>query len=165
MGLRCRSARAGLDELRRLDRPAVLLMRDEQGREFHAALLALDDQAATFATGSGNRTVALGALAAQWTGQYTLLWRMPADAQEYIHMGDRGTAVRWLIGQLAQAQGRVADSGKEPLFDEVLRREVRQFQLAQGLIPDGAVGPQTAVRLAGVGDRSAPKLLRSQGGR
>jgi len=165
LGLRCRSARAGLDELRRLNRPAVLLMRDGQGREFHAALLALDDKAATFATGDGPRTVALGALAAKWTGQYTLLWRMPAEAQEYIHMGERGSAVRWLMGQLAQAQGLVADAGKEPLFDETLRREVRQFQLAQGLIPDGAVGPQTAVRLAGVGDRSAPKLLRSQGGR
>jgi general secretion pathway protein A len=164
-GLRCRSARAGLDELRRLDRPAVLLMRDDQSREFHAALLALDDKSATFSTGAGNRTVALGALAAQWTGQYSLLWRMPAEAQEYIRMGERGPAVRWLMGQLAQAQGRVADPGREPLFDELLRREVKQFQLAQGLIPDGAVGPQTAVRLAGVGDRSAPKLLRRQEGR
>ncbi|MEK7751961.1 MAG: peptidoglycan-binding protein, partial [Acidobacteriota bacterium] len=165
LGLRCRSARAGLDELRKLDRPAVLLMRDDQGREFHAALLTLDDKTATFATGAGTKTVALAALAAQWTGQYTLLWRMPAEAQEYIRMGERGPAVQWLMGQLARAQGRVADSRKEPLFDEALRREVKQFQLAQGLIPDGAVGPQTAVRLAGVGDRSAPKLLRRQEGR
>ena len=165
LGLRCRSARGGLDELRRLDRPAVLLMRDAQGREFHAALVALDDKTATFAIGAGTRTVALGALAAQWAGQYTLLWRMPADAQENIRSGERGPAVQWLVGQLAQAQGRVAEPGKDPLFDDVLRRQVKQFQLAQGLIPDGAVGPQTAVRLAGVGDRSAPKLLSRQGGR
>jgi general secretion pathway protein A len=162
LGLRCRSARAGLDELRRLDRPAVLLMRDGQGREFHAALVALEDKSATFAIGAATRTVALGALAAQWSGQYTLLWRMPADAQENIRSGERGPTVRWLIGQLAQAQGRVADTGKDPLFDEALRRQVKQFQLAQGLIPDGAVGPQTAVRLAGVGDRTAPKLLPGQ---
>jgi hypothetical protein len=30
------------------------------------------------------------------------------------------------------------------------------------LIPDGAVGPQTVMRLAGVGDQSAPKLLPGQ---
>src|ERR1019366_8550959 len=157
LGLRCRSARGGLDELRRLNRPAVLLMRDDQGRGFHAALIALADKTATFAIGAEARKVALGALAVQWSGQYTLLWRMPPDAQETIRSGERGPAVQWLIGQLAQAQGRVADTGKDPLFDEVLERQVKQFQLAQGLIPDGAVGPQTVMRLAGVGDRSAPK--------
>jgi len=164
LGLRCRSARGGLDELRRLNRSAVLLMRDDQGREFHAALVALEDKTATFAIGAETRTVALGALAAQWSGQYTLLWRMPPDARENIRLGERGPAVQWLIGQLAQAQGRVADTGKEPLFDDVLARQVKQFQLAQGLIPDGAVGPQTLMRLAGVGDRSAPKLLPGQRG-
>jgi general secretion pathway protein A len=164
LGLRCRSARGGLAELRQLNRPAVLLLRDEQGREFHAVLVALADKTATFAIGAETRTVALGALAAQWAGQYTLLWRMPPDAQENIRAGARGPTVQWLIGQLAQAQGRVADTGKDPLFDDVLQRQVKQFQLAQGLIPDGAVGPQTVMRLAGVGDPSAPKLLPRQGG-
>ena len=164
LGLRCRSARGGLDELRRLNRPAVLLMHDDQGREFPAALVALADKTATFAIGAQTRTVALGALAAQWAGHYTLLWRMPPDAREYIRAGERGPAVQWLISQLAQAQGRVADTSKDPQFDEVLGRQVKQFQLAQGLIPDGAVGPQTVMRLADVGDRSAPKLLPRQGG-
>ena len=165
LGLRCRSARGGLDELRRLNRPAALLMRDNQGREFHAALIALEDKTATFAIGAETRAVALGALAAQWAGQYTLLWRMPPDARENIHSGERGPAVQWLSRQLAQAQGQVADTSKDPLFDNVLELRVKQFQLAQGLIPDGVVGPQTVMRLAGVGDRSAPKLLPRQGGR
>jgi general secretion pathway protein A len=164
LGLRCRNARGGLDELRRLNRPAVLLMRDDQGREFHAALVALSDKTATFAIGAETRAVALGALAAQWSGQYTLLWRVPPDAQENIRAGARGPAVQWLIGQLAQAQGRVADTIKDPRFDDVLERQVKQFQLAQGLIPDGAVGPQTVMRLAGVGDPSAPKLMPRQEG-
>jgi general secretion pathway protein A len=165
LGLRCRSARGGLDELRRLNRPAALLMRDDRGREFHAALIALEDKSATFAIGAETRAVALGALAAQWAGQYTLLWRMPPDARENIHSGERGPAVQWLSRQLAQAQGQVADTSKDPLFDDVLELRVKQFQLAQGLIPDGVVGPQTVMRLAGVGDRSAPKLLPRQGGR
>jgi len=163
LGLRCRSARGGLDELHRLNRPAALLMRDGQGREFHAALIALDDKSAIFAIGAETRTVALGALGAQWSGQYTLLWRMPPDARENIRQGERGPAVQWLIRQLAQAQGGVAGPGKDPQFDDVLQRQVKQFQLAQGLIPDGVVGPQTVMRLAGVGDRTAPKLLPRQG--
>jgi general secretion pathway protein A len=73
--------------------------------------------------------------------------------------------VQWLIGQLAQARGQVADTTKVPLFDDALERQVKQFQLDRGLIPDGLVGPQTVMRLAGVGDRSAPKLLPRQGGK
>ena len=165
LGLRCRTARGGLDELRQLNRPAVLLMRDDQGQAFHAVLTALEDKTATFAIGAETRKIALGALASQWAGHYTLLWRMPPDARENIRKGERGPAVKWLFGQLAQAQGEVADTSKAPLFDEGLERQVKQFQLAQGLIPDGLVGPQTVMRLAGVGDRSAPELLPRQGGR
>jgi general secretion pathway protein A len=164
LGLRCRSARAGLDELRRLNRPAVLVMRDDQG-PFHAALIGLDDKSATFVIGTETKTVALGALATQWSGQYTMFWRLPPEARETIRAGERGPAVQWLINQLAQALGQVADTGRAPVFDEALARQVKQFQLAQGLIPDGIVGPQTVVRLAGVGDKSAPELLPRQGGR
>ena len=165
LGLRCRRARGGLEDLRQLNRPAALVMRDDQGREFHAALIALDDKSATFAIGAETRTVMLTALAAQWEGQYTLLWRLPPDAREIIRLGERGPAVQWLIRQLAQAQGQVAEPGKAALFDDALARQVKQFQLAQGLIPDGLVGPQTVMRLAGVGDRSAPELLPRQRGR
>jgi len=146
LGLRCRTARGGLDELRELNRPAVLLLRDGQGREFHATLSALDDKTAGFALGAQTRKVAIGALAVQWSGQYTLLWRMPPDAHENISSGERGPAVAWLRRQLAQAQGRAAEPGKDPLFDRVLLRRVKQFQLA-----------------AGVADETAPKLSRKQG--
>ncbi len=165
LGLRCRSARGGLDELHRLNRPAVLLMRDGQGKEFHAELIALDDGSATFAIGAETRKVALGALAEQWTGQYTLLWRIPPDARANIFRGERGPAVQWLIGQLAQAQGKVAEPGKAALFDDAVERQVKQFQLDRGLIPDGLVGPQTVMRLAGVGDRAGPELRPRQPGR
>jgi general secretion pathway protein A len=160
LGLRCRAARGGLDELRQFNRPAVLQLRDDRGQEFHATLTALEGDSATFAVGGKTQAISLGALAAQWTGHYTLLWRLPQDVHDFIRQGARGPAVAWLSRQLAQAQGRAVDAGKDLLFDEVLVRQVKQFQLARGLVPDGAVGPQTVIRLAGVGDQSAPRLLR-----
>lgn len=163
LGLRCRSARAGLDELRELNRPAVLLLRDAQNQDFYATLSALDDKSADFVLGEQTRTVAIGALAVQWSGQYTLLWRMPPQAHDNIRSGERGPAVAWLARQLAQAQGRTAQPGEDPLFDQALLREVKQFQLAEGLIPDGVVGPRTLLRLASVTDETAPKLARKQG--
>jgi general secretion pathway protein A len=163
LGLRCRSARGGLDELRELNRPAVLLLRDGEGREFQATLSALDNNSAGFALGTQTRRVAIGALATQWSGQYTLLWRLPPAAHENIRSGEHGPAVAWLARQLAQAQGRAADPGEDPVFDQALLRQVKQFQLAGGLIPDGVVGTRTLMRLAGVADKTAPKLSHQRG--
>ena len=163
LGLRCRTARSGLDELRLLNRPAVLRMQDRQGQEFYAALTALDDKTATFTVGTTARVVGLRVLATQWSGHYTMLWRMPPDARENIVLGQRGPAVEWLSKQLALAQGRATEATTNPVYDDTLVRQVKQFQLAQGLTPDGAVGPQTLMHLSGAMDQSAPTLLRVHG--
>ena len=162
--LRCRSARGGLEELRQLNRPAVLLLHDSRGQPFNAALIALDDKGATFAFGDRSQTVALSALATQWSGQYTLLWRLPPGGVENILPGTRGPAVQWLVAQLARTRGEVAEPASNALFDRDVERQVKQFQLAQGLAPDGQVGPQTVVRLAAAGDSAAPELQRRAGG-
>ena len=165
MGLRCLTARGGLDELRQLNRPAALLMQDKQGQKFHATLTGLDDQFATFTVGAETKTIPLGALAEQWSGHYTLLWRMPPVANKKIRQGDRGPDVEWLSRQLAQLHGKAAEIPRNPVFDEAMVRQVKQFQLVQGLTPDGTVGPQTMMRLSDVLDMTAPKLLREQGGK
>jgi general secretion pathway protein A len=138
-------------------------MRDEQGREFHATLTALEPDAATFAVAGETRTVALGALAAQWSGHYRLLWRAPPAVQGTIRPGDRGPAVAWLSGQLAQLQGKALETAGDAVFDEAMLRRVKQFQFARGLIPDGNVGSQTVIRLVGETDQTAPKLVRARG--
>ena len=163
LGLRCRKARGGLDDLRRFNRPAVLQMRNAQGQSYSAALTGLDDKSATFAMGAKSTTVALGALAAQWSGHYTLLWRTLPDAPRTVRPGERGPAVKWLSRQLAQVQGRTAES--DPVFDDAMARRLKQFQLAQGLIPDGTLGPQTLMRLSSLADKTAPTLLRARGGK
>jgi general secretion pathway protein A len=96
------------------------------------------------------------ALAAQWSGHYTLLWRVPPEARATIRPSERGAAVAWLARQLAQVQGRAAAG--DSVFDDALVRQVKQFQLAQGLIPDGSAGPQTLMRLSGALDKTAPTL-------
>ncbi|MBU1424933.1 MAG: AAA family ATPase [Gammaproteobacteria bacterium] len=165
LGLKCLSARGGLDELRQMNRPAVLQLSDKQGRKFHATLTLLDDRVAVFNVGNETRAVAIGALAEQWSGQYTLLWRKPPVEQQQIRPGDRGPDVEWLRNQLAQINGTVADATQEPVFDEAMVRQVRQFQLAHDLPPIGIAGPQTILRLSGVADMSAPKLVTGQRGK
>ncbi|MCR4304639.1 MAG: AAA family ATPase [Gallionella sp.] len=163
LGLRCLSARGGLDELRRLNLPAVLLMQDKQGQKFNATLTSLDERSATFAAGAETRAVSLAAFAEQWSGHYTLLWRMPPVANKKLRPGDSGPDVEWLGKQLAQLDGKAAQATADQVFDATMMRQVKQFQLSQGLIPDGSVGPQTMMHLSSVADATAPKLNRAQG--
>jgi len=162
LGLRCRTARGGLDELRRLDRPAVLALRDRRGRQFHATLIALDDGTATIVVGTSTQSVMHGVLIKQWSGEYTMLWRLPPFAQENIWPGEQGPAVLWLRKQLAFTRGASEDPTEDPLFDDALVNQVKQFQRAYGLIPDGAIGVHALIHLSCMTDRAAPNLSRGQ---
>lgn len=159
-GLRCRTSRGGLAELRQLNRPAILQLRDAGG-EFLATLTALDDKAASFTIDGVQRKLALAALAAQWSGHYTLLWRVPPAVRDSFRLGDRGPAVTWLATQLARARVPGAATAQDAVFDDALVVSLKQFQLAHGLIPDSSLGPQTLIRLSAVGDEAAPTLLPS----
>lgn len=165
LGLGCRNARGGLDELRQLNRPAVLLLNDRQGRKFHATLTLLDDKVAIFNVANETRAVAIDALAEQWSGQYTMLWRTPPVVQQKIQLGDHGQDVAWLRNQLAQIDGKTVEPSEDPMFDDAMLRQVKQFQLAQGLPPDGTVGSQTLMRLSSAADTTAPRLIREQRGK
>ena len=157
-GLRCLTERGGLDELRQLNLPAVLQMQDPQGNRFNATLTGLDDNSATFALGDESKKISLATFAAQWSGHYTLLWRAPPLVHKKLRPGDRGTDVAWLGKQLAQLDGKGASTGSYDLYDDAMMLQVKQFQLAQGLIPDGTVGPNTLLHLSAAADMTAPKL-------
>jgi len=100
----------------------------------------------------------LTALADQWTGLYTLLWRQPPEAQTFVQHGKRGPAVSWLSRQLALFEGANISMDPDPVFDAAMVRRIKRFQLSQDLEPDGTIGPKTLMRLAAVGDSAAPQL-------
>jgi general secretion pathway protein A len=162
LGLRCRTTRGGLEELRQLNIPAVLYLLDDQGQTFYAALTKLEGESATFVTGTEIRKVSLDALASQWSGNYTVLLHLPLKAQDGILFGAHGPAVQWLRKNLAQAQGWAAKTTAIAILDDDLKNHIKQFQLSQGLIPDGAAGPQTLARLSAMTDQSAPRLSHQQ---
>lgn len=163
LGLRCYIGRGGLNELRQFNRPAILNLRDDAGQEFHAALTALDADGATFAVGPETVRVTLGALAMQWSGHYTTLVRMPPEEFRKIRPGERGASVQWLAKLLSQATGKDMGASPSSVLDAALIRQIRQFQLAEGLVPDGAIGPQTLARLINAADQNAPRLSGRRG--
>jgi len=160
--LACLSGKATFDDLRKFNRPAVLKLYDEQGREFYATLTAIEGDLAQFVVGAKHITVSLDDITRSWLGDYTLLWRVPTYYQSSIKEGDEGPQVVWLHEQLWKAQGKPAGSEPKTRFDEATGREVKKFQLVNGLQPDGIVGPQTLILLNSAVGLHAPRLMHSK---
>ena len=159
-GLHCLSASGGLYDLRRLNLPAVLKFHDERGRTFYASMTSLDDRGAMMAMGDSSiLQVNLAALARFWDGEYTLLWRAPPGYSGSLQEGAAGEPVLWLRKQLSQALGE-RTTNTSPRYGLELARQVRKFQVAEGLLPDGVAGPMTLIRLTARSDGDAPRLIR-----
>lgn len=158
----CLKAQGSLSSLIHLNRPAVLKLFDDQGREFYALLTALRGQTAILVVGNETRTVDVKEIEKKWLGDYMMLWQMPPDYKGPIHPGQKGNVVQWLDRQLSLIQGRTTQPRKSLIFDETLVRQVKKFQLAKGLVPDGIVGPHTIIHLnTEVGSRE-PVLVDKQ---
>lgn len=64
-----------------------------------------------------------------------------------IRMGQKGKAVQWLEKHLAMAMGVPERRREVYIYDETLFKQVKKFQLAEGLVSDGIAGPKTIIRL------------------
>jgi len=157
-GLSCLRGSGNLAKLRALDRP-VLLVLQPGGRRTLALLLALSDDRARLDLGTRTVDVSRATLDQTWLGQYLVVWREPAFLPETLRRGDAGAAVDWLHDQLERFD-TLPGAGPGPyLYDEVMEGRVRRVQAGFGLVPDGIVGPETALVL-GTRDRGGPRLGR-----
>lgn len=165
-GLHCLNAVGSLNNLRDLNRPAILKLFDNQGKEFYATLTSLKGQIATFVVGTEIKRVAVKDIESQWLGDYTLLWRVPPDYHGEIRPGNQGPIVQWLDKQLSLIQGRTYQLGKnlvyDLVYDDELVRQVKKFQIMEGLVPDGIVGPQTLIHLDTATGGKIPTLVDNQ---
>jgi general secretion pathway protein A len=161
-GLRCLHRQGSLNSLKQLNRPAVLKLFDDRGREFYATLISLGGKTATFMVGPEKRKVDIDQIALRWFGDYTLLWKVPQQYRGDMKPREKSGAVPWLEKQLSLIQGRPARLLENMLFDERLTREVKQFQYAQGLVPDGIVGPETVILLDTMAGSGAPILTAAR---
>ena len=66
--------------------------------------------------------------------------------------------MQWLRQRLAVINGVNVDGPHAELFDDELVDAVKLFQRSHGLVPDGAVGIETLVRLSIAADTAAPRL-------
>jgi general secretion pathway protein A len=163
LNLRCLQTKGGIDELRQLDRPAMLTLHDDPTAPNYVLLTALDDHNATIVAAGGKpKTISLDALAARFDGEFTTFWRAPRIWRDAVSGGDHGPDVDWLARQLAQLYEMAKPQDNQPL-DAALRKRLLEFQTAQHLKADGVAGPKTFIRLYQLGGVQEPHLLARAG--
>ncbi|HSV77609.1 MAG TPA: peptidoglycan-binding domain-containing protein, partial [Ramlibacter sp.] len=145
-GVHCFSRTMSLPLIRQLGRPGIVTLDADSSRPSYAILAALTEQTATLRAAGTEQTVTLAALTARWRGDFATLWRAPEGyAPGWPADGQGGAVIDWVARGLAALKGTAAHA--RPVLDAALRNEVRAFQLAHGLPPDGRPGPLTYMQL------------------
>lgn len=157
MGLRCLSRQDSLTGLQNFNRPAVLTLYADDGKPFHAVLAELDGQRARFVVGGEVRDLDVSILESRWFGEFLLLWKPPGFYTAAIGPGGSGPAIPWLAGTL-EALGLYGRHGGEDRLDGQLLGALKRYQLSAGLVPDGALGPQTVISLLNALGHERPLL-------
>ena len=168
-GLRCFSGRGNWTTLRNLNRPVILELIDGNQRRHYAAVVLMEERDITLDFGTQQVTLDRAGIEPFWFGDFILLWKPAPLDSSVIKERDTGPDVLWLRSQLDRlegTQGRPDAPSPSPLFDDMLKRRVMDFQRAHFVKADGIVGEQTLIQLnTGTADHSIPLLyIQSQNG-
>jgi general secretion pathway protein A len=159
-GLRCLEKNGNLKTLNTLNKPAVLKLIENHGREYFAALKEIKGQRAVLVLGSETRTVEVPEIEERWSGDYLLLWRPPKHYSGAVYPGSQGLIVKWLDSQLSVILGMTDNLHPGDIYHDDLVNRVKKFQIGEGLEPDGVVGSQTFICILNKLGSSEPLLTR-----
>ena len=152
-----RSSASTLALIRQIGRPGLLTLYDAESRAYFALLTGLGEGQATLRIGGTDQSVSLSSLAGLWRGEFATFWRTPPG---YASRGAEGASrapAQWLATQLDAVEA-AAPPAARPASGATLRSRVLAFQLAQGLRPDGVVGPTTLMQLNRAVGIAEPRL-------
>ena len=146
--LKCESGYGSWNDLIALNRPALLkFMTAGRGHFYGILLKVVRDTGGVkgeFQFGSVRKVVPLEQVNSLWSGDYTLLWRMPPGYTRPVGRGSKGKIVTWLSEKLAAISGAATYEAFTE-YNSSLAEKVRQFQQANNLVPDGIAGAQKMI--------------------
>lgn len=153
-----------LDELLKLNQPAVINLVNGVGQSFFATLIGVEPQAglARLNIAGELRSVELAELRRWLRNNQLVLWRMPPGYQMPLRPEARSALVPWLDAQLAWLQGRTPVAGRGEHYDQDLQLQVLAFQHHYQLVTDAVVGPQTLIQLSSLTDADIPLLTATE---
>jgi general secretion pathway protein A len=162
-GLECLVQRGSWGQLRALNRPAVLILKDDQGFEHQVVVAELEDEFAGIDIGEARERVGVADLSKYWYGDYVALWRPQVSRARQLSAGMRGNDVRWLRSSLEKVNGVEPTQSAADVYDDQLVQLVEDFQRQHRLAVDGIAGVQTQIALdTALGDPATPFLQASR---
>jgi len=161
-GLQCLNDIGSLSILRQLNIPAVLKLSGDKGDIFYITLTALKEESAVIKVGTKTQEVSLKDIESHWLGDYTILWQMPPDYKGEVLPGYKGPPVQWLNKQLSTIRGHIIQPQENSVYSDELVKEVKKFQLAEGLKPDGIIGPKTIILFNNMLEKGTPLLNKNK---
>lgn len=146
-GYACEKARLSTwDDLKDLNRPALLTLVTADKKLAYATLVGLDEDQALVLVKDRSRVVDWAQVAALWNGQVFYLWHRPPTFERPLMPGDKGRAVVWLAQQFAVLDQQDAPLSRD-FFNPALKKRVEIFQAEHNLEADGIAGAETLRRL------------------
>jgi len=158
-GLACFDQKGSWEEVRMLNRPAILTLTDQGGHRHRVLLTGLDDRVATLEVGDRSEQIPLDEVSPLWFGEFTVVWRPKTRRTRELSVGMSGDEVRWLRRSLNALRGAAVDPETGDVFDQDLATEVQDFQRQHRLNVDGIAGIQTQMVLeTSLADPDSPLL-------
>ena len=162
IGFRCMDGSVSMDELLKLNRPAILTLELDE-KSYQLLLTAVDGDHLTVNFGDGPEPVERGELEALWQGDYLLLWR-PQMEIPLVGPGSAGDSVRWVQQRLAMAEGSTIEEGASRSYNPQLKQRIKRYQRRIGQVPDGIVGQKTMLYLNNLHLAAGTPTLKRRGG-
>jgi general secretion pathway protein A len=158
-GLRCVFDSGTWNNIRQLNRPAIIELIDPSGLRHHVLVSHLEGNQVTLEFPGKQFRYSLGEVDRFWFGKYLALWNPPAIGDRAIRRGMRGAPVAWVRSVLQRYGLGQGSTGANDFFDAGLEAQVKEFQRAHQLQDDGIVGKQTLIYLSTFDTSASSPLL------
>lgn len=160
-GLSCKISMGSLADLNHLDRPAVIDL-SIAGINNFLAVTHIDGDIVDVESSRGKFRLKKSDVVRNWDGNFAILWKPPPDYR-IVKPGDKGPMVDRLIRQLAEINKEKATPVVGATFDAKLESRLKQFQVSEGLKPDGIAGANTWIHINSLVDKNVPRLSSAGG--
>jgi len=156
-GLSCLHEQSDMRALKILNRPAVLTLYDDSNQQQYATLTSIKEDTAEIVLSGEIQTISLKQLESYWKGDFSLLWRIPPGYSVPIQPGNAGDVVLWLSKKMNEIN-QLSNASPRSYYDTDLVKQVKVFQLREGLKNDGVVGVRTLIHINQLIEKTIPLL-------